>query len=106
MPETFDFDGRRDDFSAWAFIASMNGPNKAQEIIAASPGSPYTVEMKINGVDVSFAQVMKRLDENYDYHVMKAARALLLERAGFVVDAAHELHDKITQEVERLFPEK
>jgi hypothetical protein len=98
-----------DDFCAWAFIAIISG--KTTNGFFDGINTPemrengIPIELKINGFEFNFTQVLKRLEEDFDRQVEAKAKKLLEERAADVQQKLYQLEQAITQSINNLFPE-
>lgn len=99
--ETIDLDLEKrtsNEFIIWAIMHSMvNTPGGNKNNFKDARLNNFTVELKINGVDVPFMQTLRDLKKQLDEHIEHKAKKLLLDRFG-------DLYDKIA-EAERVIDE-
>jgi len=89
MAETIDFIPHEHDFIGWALCELVG--KKHREILTPESKAVFQVEVKLNGVEVSFTEMCKLLEENYDRAVKEKALELLKDRLGDVTDAIYSI---------------
>ena len=96
MADTFNVQemiAERDTILGWSFIVLMTELDK---LIACPPEDKnYTVEVKINGHEVSFKHLIDRLQENYAFAVNKEAKRLLESKLQNVSNVLETLEGAI-----------
>ena len=68
--------------------------DKTQKIVDAEDNG-YEIELKVNGVELDFMEVMRLLHDNYEHMVEEKAK-------GIVKDQFEEIHQKAIDIIENL----
>lgn len=107
MPETIIIDGKMKNVAQhcmWAIMVkkSLSCEKEKEkdtmgEVFNLPPNSKFpltlTVEMKINGVEVSFEHYLERLNQEFDRFVKKKAHELLENMCGDVYERMCKMRD-------------
>lgn len=111
MPETIDI--RERSTPEWAAIVAL--ATISDEVMGeafVNKGPTITVELKINGVEVSFATIINRLKEEAVKWSFDKARDILEDRASVLDETlnrlkylAESVEQEIKREVHKLLPE-
>lgn len=81
MAERIQFDGLTE-WARWALVAMVaeHGEGHPDDPVPFEPGGGITVEVRVNGTEVSFSDAMARLAAAHEDFVAAAADAMLSER--------------------------
>jgi hypothetical protein len=112
MAETIKIDSPRGSPAEWAALEAIGNLSRELMDTVIAGGNPIIVELKINGVEVSFVKIIERLKDNATRWAYDAGRLLLEERAGVLSDKLRKLQEfaddverEFKCEASRLFPE-
>ncbi len=93
--ETIDFIPHEHDFIGWALCELLGNDKKFRKILPEGSKPVFQVEVKLNGVEVSFTQLCKLLSENYDRAVREHAIELLKERLSKITDVIYRIEQHV-----------
>lgn len=96
--EKIDFSKHERDFIGWALTELVG--KKYREIMTPESKANFDIEVKLNGVEVNFSELCKRLEENYERAVNEAALALVKEKFGEINDMVYDLQRHVTSVVQ------
>ncbi len=106
MPEKIDFDTMLNHHTRWLFCESVGGLGLNHPVFQSiADNKEINVEMKINGIDVSFMSVLRLLDKNFEKCVDSRANEIVKERAGQLMSKIHDLDEHIKDKVDEIFPD-
>jgi hypothetical protein len=99
-------------FAAWLFVEAVTDANVFEDPVKGAQfynkdqreRGKFTLEMKINGVEVSPMRVLKRLNEQLDCLVAKHARVLLADKLSDLQDLVETLNQRVRREVHKRLP--
>jgi hypothetical protein len=81
----------------WLSAAILNMiSDKFAEIIPEGAEKQIEIEIKFNGVEVSFTDFIDRLAKSYDESVKRAALNLLKEKLGDLTDVVYKIEQYAT----------
>lgn len=108
MPEKFVYVDNRDDFTGWAFIAALTAKDLVTKAFHSTytAGSAVDIELKFNGVEVSFLHILDRLREEYDRQVEKAAEKLIDDKLGNLSSLLIDFQEQIKERFDDVFGAK
>jgi hypothetical protein len=92
--EDFKFDGKQD-WLTWAVLELMGSHSKAIE-----PLFPMTIEVRLNGVDVSFRDLITLMGSQFDAQVHAKAVELLNGHLSGISDKLSRIQDMASSLVE------
>ncbi len=105
MPETYKVEEwTSNDPVMWTVataLGALGGYEKYQAALDKTPGE-ITVGFQINGVEVSFKDVVKELMSVYDKNVQATARQLIEDKAYVLREKLYKL-ERISEEIETHF---
>lgn len=108
MPEQFVYSEDRSDPVSWAFIETLVGIDKRffEELTTVNDKKFIAIELKFNGHEASFSQIIKQFSVNFNSIVEERAKEMLNERAAELVSKMQDLNETLKREVDRLFPDE
>lgn len=100
--QTVDFKDHSNDkdFVGWALCVLL--ADKYKEIVGDG-GAPsvFQIEVKLNGVEVDFTAMCKRLEEGYERAAKKRALELMQEKLAALADVVYRLEQHVEEVARR-----
>ena len=128
MVTTFDFSSKEingegaepyelGEWMNWAVIALVSdGENSKSDSLASrviagkKEGSPHEIKMTINGVEVDFYVVLKRLRKEFNHQVEKEAKEIAVRSIGnvssYVSDALEFVCDRASEKIKDIIKDR
>lgn len=92
--ETIDFIEHERDFIGWALCELVG--KKYEKIMTPESKAVFKVELKLNGIEVDFSALCKRLEENYKRAVNEAALELIKEKFDEINTMVYDMERHVT----------
>lgn len=87
-----------DQFVSWALINLISQKTSEffpEQVIRVNDKKELVVELKINGIEVSFKDMCERLAEARETDIKRSAMALIRDKVGNTMDVLHDIERKV-----------
>lgn len=95
MADKIDFMQNQNNFIGWALMHLLVGHEDVIKNKPRGEEKAYNVEVRIDGVEVSFKEMCSVLESDFDHQVKAAAVKLLQERFNHMNDILYNLEQKV-----------
>lgn len=95
-------DNSFEEWLAAALLESFSQRFKVEEICDMSNSTHvFDVELKINGKEVSFSDVIKCMYMNFEHNTKKCAKDIIYDAIGDKIQSVTDIMDKLEEQLER-----